>query len=773
MHGYLPILSLVLCVDSSFALRGERRQDINATWSGPLADGGHAWKSAFAKAKAVVAQMTVEEKVNITTGIGFLTTGPCAGINGAVPRLNIPALCLKDGPASVRPAEFVSQFPVEVTVAATWNRDLFYQRATSLAAEFKGKGVHVALVPVTGGPLGRSPLGGRNWEGFSADPYLSSVGSHLSVKGFYETGIVTTSKHYVLYEQETFRGLNALPPFYNGTDHPLPISSDVDDATFHETYLLSFAEAVRAGTGAIMCSYNRINGSHACEDNATLNRILKGELNYQGYVMSDWYAHWTNEGAALGGLDMTMPGDGFWGTDLVALVNNGTVPLARLDDMVHRILTPYFALGQDKEPLLLQDMARKAEGMTRTNVQADHYKVIRKIGEESATLLKNVRTNGGGLPLDKPKFLAVFGQDAGLNPDGLRFCGDFNWCSMNHTNNGTNTIGGGSGAGIAPYIITPLQGIQSKANSSETQVNWGFNDLDLDTARQSAVIADTSIVFTYAYQTESVDRDNLTLWSNGDALISTVAAQCNNTIVVIHSGQQVLMENWIDNPNVTAVVFAYYPSQETGNAIANILYGDVNPSGKLPFTLAKSPSDYLPNGIYTDDVTDPHIVFEEGNLIDYRWFDAKNITPRFEFGFGLSYTTFKYSNIKIKLTPGDPTDGVQLTKEPFDSNGTLYDVAYTVTASITNTGSVSGCETAQLYLSYPTSQTSQPVRSLRGFDKLCLNKGQGKTATFKLRQKDHAVWDVVRQTWTIPKGEFTVYVGSSSRVLPLKTTFVV
>ncbi|KAG9089008.1 hypothetical protein FRC07_012422, partial [Ceratobasidium sp. 392] len=269
--------------------------------------------------------------------------------------------------------------------------------------------------------------------------------------------------------------------------------------------------------------------------------------------------------------------------------------------------------------------------------------------------------------------------------------------------------------------------------------------------------------------TESADRDNLTLWSNGDALINAVASQCNNTIVVIHSGQQVLMESWIDHENITAVVFAYFPGQETGNAIANVLYGDVNPSGKA----SKSLLDFPTNGIYTDNVTDPQVNFEEGNLIDYRWFDAKNITPRFEFGFGLSYTTFAYSNIKVQATPGKPTDGLHLTNEPFDGNTSLYDVAYTITATIKNTGSLAGCEVAQLYISYPASQTSQPIRSLRGFDKLCLSKGQSKTATFKLRQKDRAVWDVERQTWTVPKGTFTVHVGSSSRILPLNATFTV
>ncbi|CAE6464700.1 hypothetical protein ACGC1H_006033 [Rhizoctonia solani] len=768
--------SLALYFNLSLAYQVERRQVSNATWSGPLADGGNAWKSAFAKAKFMVSQMTLEEKVGLVTGIG--DSSRCAGNTGAVSRLNIPSFCMQDGPAGVRPADFASQFPAQVTVAATWDRNLIYDRAVALAVEFKGKGIHVMLGPVTGGPLGRSPLGGRNWEGFSADPYLSSIGSYLSVKGTQDQGVVATSKHYSVYEQETNRNLNNPP---NATDNPLPISSDVDDATFHETYLLSFAEAVRAGSGSIMCSYNRVNGTHSCQDDFTLNKILKGELNFQGYVMSDWYAQWVDEASALGGMDMSMPGTDFWGSALVSLVNNGSVPSARIDDMVHRILTPYYALGQDNGYPAVQYNTSGINanrylalnpGNTNVNVQADHYKLIRKIGEDSATLLKNVRTNGGGLPLKKSKFLAVFGQDAGANPDGLWYCGVFNQCPTGHFN-GTYSIGGGSGSAFAPYIVTPLEGIKARAKVDSTQVNWMLDDLDLDTAKLDATIADTSIVFTYAYQVEGLDRDNITLWSNGDELINTVAAQCNDTIVVVHSGQQVLMESWIDNPNITAVVFAYYPGQETGNAIASVLYGEVNPSGKLPFTIGKSLSDYPSNGIATGNSSDPHVVFEEGNLIDYRWFDAKNITPRFEFGFGLSYTTFGYSDLKVKSTPGKPTDGVQLTNEPFDGNATLYDIAYTVTATVKNTGLLSGCEVAQLYLSYPSSQTNQPVRSLRGFDKLCLNKGQTKTATFKLRQKDHAVWDVVRQTWTIPKGEFMVHVGSSSRALPLNTTFTV
>ncbi|KAG9126030.1 citrate (Si)-synthase, partial [Ceratobasidium sp. 392] len=218
-------------------------------WSRYLANGGNAWENAFTKAEDVVSRMTIEEKVNLTTGLGAHT--PCGGNTGEIPRFGIPSFCLQDGPTGVRPADFASQFPSQVTVAATWDRDLIYQRSYAIGLEFRDKGVHVALAPVTGGPLGRSPLGGRNWEGFSADPYLSSIGSYLSVVGFQDAGVVATSKHYILYEQETKRNQYRPPPEYNVTDHPLPISSDLGDAALHETYLLSFAEAVRAGTGSI------------------------------------------------------------------------------------------------------------------------------------------------------------------------------------------------------------------------------------------------------------------------------------------------------------------------------------------------------------------------------------------------------------------------------------------------------------------------------------------------------------------------------------------
>ncbi|QRV90159.1 glycoside hydrolase family 3 protein [Ceratobasidium sp. AG-Ba] len=742
-------------------------------WSRYTANGGSAWGDAFKKAKDVVAQMTLEEKVNLTTGLGMYT--PCAGNTGAIPRLEIPSFCLQDGPTGVRPADFASQFPSQVTVAATWDRDLIYSRAYAIGSEFRDKGVHVALAPVTGGPLGRSPLGGRNWEGFSADPYLSSVGSYLSVIGYQDAGVVATSKHYILYEQETQRNPYRPWPAYNVTVHPTPISSDIGDAALHETYLLSFAEAVRAGTGSIMCSYNRINGSYGCESPDTLNRILKGELNYQGYVMSDWFAQWTNESAPLGGLDMTMPGTGFWGAKLVELVESGDVPKTRLDDMARRILTPYYALSQDTDypPLSFntggihnKQYVSTLQGNQHLNVQRDHYKLIRKIGEESVTLLKNERSDRGGLPLKAPRFLAVFGQDAGPNPAGLLVCGPTNLCPGESKNNGTSSVGGGSGATFAPYIVTPLEAIQARARRDGTQVNWLLDDLNLETAAANALVADTSVVFTYAYQTEGNDRDDLRLWSNGDALIQTVARNCNNTIVVIHSGQQVLMEGWIEHPNVTAVLFAYYPGQETGNAITSILYGKTNPSGKLPFTLAKSTNDYPTNGIYNGNDTDPHISFDEGNLVDYKWFDAKGIEPRFEFGFGLSYTTFSYGKVKARHTPGKPLDGIQLTNEPFDGKGTLYDVSWTISVEVTNTGSFDGCEVAQLYISYPEDQKSQPLRSLRGFDKLCLSVGQTKAAVFKLRQKDTAVWDVIRQTWTVPHGAFRLYIGGSSREFP-------
>ncbi|CAK5279099.1 unnamed protein product [Mycena citricolor] len=731
-----------------------------ASYTGPYSHGG-TWKKGFAEAKALLAQMT-----NLTVG----WPGPCAGNTGAVPRLGIPVLCLQDGPNGVRPVRRASQFPTGITTAATWNRELITARANALAEEFYDKGINVLLGPVTGGPMGRSPLGGRAWEGFGPDPYLHGVGSYLTVQGIQEKGVLACSKHFIGYEQETDRNQNFEPGIT-----PNPVSSDFDDKSAHEIYMWPFAEAVRAGTGISMCSYNELNGTHACSNDVALNGWLKGQLNFQGPVISDWAGTWDTVNSALNGLDVVMPG-GFFGPEtLIPLVQNGTIPEKRLDDMVLRTLTPFLEM-QDIHKFPLPTFNQSDISLPANNVRRDHYKIIRKVAQEGVTLVKNNRTGGRGLPfpdLAEMASLAVIGQDAGPAPFSWTSCGIVGMDCLPGSNNGTLTVGGGSAYALPPYTIDPLAAINSYVAAVGPDINHHLDNYNLTAASLQAAASEAAIVFLNAYATEGYDRPNLTTYPNGDELVKAVAAVNKNTVVVLHVPGPVIVEEWVDHPNVTAVIVAHYPGQESGNSLVPLLWGEESPSGKLPYTFAKRLSDWPPNGIVNDS-SSPTAHFSEGLLVDYKWFDAKKIEPRFEFGLGLSYTTFQYGQLSLKKTFQTDSTSVQPTAEQFvaissDSGKSLYDILYTATVSIKNTGKVAGAEVAQLYVSFPSNE-NQPPRVLRGFDKLSLKPGHQATATFELTRKDLSVWDVVQQKWRVPKGEFTLTVGASSRDLRSKIT---
>lgn len=755
------------------------------SYTGPYTNGGPAWANGFAKAKSFLEQMTVEEKVNITTGY----TGKCVGFTGTAPRVGLEALCLQDGPAGVRPARRVSQFPAGVTTAATWDRELIAERAEAIAEEFRDKGVNIWLGPVTGGPLGRAPRDGRNWEGWSPDEFLTGVASYLTVKHAQDKGVVTCAKHYMAYEQETFRNpynltepYDVFPPLVQS-----PIDSIVDDRTSHQIYLWPFAEAVRAGTGATMCSYNMVNGSHSCSDDYSLNRLLKEELNFQGSVISDWGGTWSNEESALGGLDVSMPGTAyngqfgdFYGKSLLALVQNGSVPEARLDDMVLRILAPAMEHQNESYPKPSFDVRDLT--LPTNNVRGDHHKVIHQIGVDSITLVKNShQKDGRGLPLkslSELQTLAVIGQDAGDNLAGATSCGQGGQCNTNAFN-GTMTLGGGSGWAYPPYIITPAAAIQEYTRAVGPDINLQFDNWDLEGAKAQANSSEAALVFANTFAAEGQDRQNLTLWANADKLIKTVASNNNNTIVILHTPGQVDVEQWVDHPNVTAIVFAYLPGQEGGASLPKVLWGETSPSGKLPFTVAKKESDYPPNTIVADPVLEPKARFTEKMLVDYKWFDYHNITPRFAFGHGLSYTTFKYADsVSVSSTPKQDSTSIQPTKEKLvNSNAGLYDTVLTLETEVTNTGDRVGSEVVQLYVSFPASANShdnpQPIRTLRGFDKLKdIKPGETRKATFELRNKDIAVWSTVEQGWKIPEGgELTFSVGSSSRDIHSRATW--
>ncbi|KAH6675714.1 putative beta-glucosidase A [Halenospora varia] len=811
------------------------------SYPSPWMRGGNGWQDAYAKAQAFVSQLTLLEKVNLTTGVGWEGEA-CVGNTGSIPRLGFRGLCLQDSPLGVRFADSVSAFPSGMNVAATWQTRLFKSRGLAMGQEHKGKGVDVQLGPVAG-PIGRVPAGGRNWEGFSPDPVLTGIAMAETIKGIQDAGVVANAKHYVGNEQEHNREAtnNGAVPAY---------SANIDDKTMHELYLWPFADSVRAGVGSVMCSYNRINNSYGSQNSYTLNYLLKNELDFQGFVVSDWWAQHSGVASALAGLDMTMAGDQglasgntYWGSNLTAAILNGTIPQWRIDDMAVRIMSAYFKVGRDpnvdgKTIVNFNSWSQDTYGYIHpqanegyqqinyhVNVQDGHARLIREIGGASTVLLKN--TNNA-LPLKKPKSVAVIGEDAHDNPAGPNACGD-RGCDV-----GTLAMGWGSGTANFPYLIAPVTALRAQAQKDKTLFTNASNNYDFDAITRAVSSASVAIVFGNADSGEAYinvdgnagDRNNLTLWQNADAVIKHVASINPNTIVVLHTVGPVMIEEYKQHPNITAILWAGLPGQESGNAITDILYGVRNPSAKSVFTWGKKREDWGVDVIYNFNSDNPQLSFNEGVFIDYRHFDAAGIEPSYEFGYGLSYTNYTYSNLKIvKNNPGpyEPTvgktsaaptfgtidynadnaqfppgfhavnkyvypfldgpvptglpqnippkatDGSPQPKLPAGGSGggnrQLWDTVYTVSATVTNTGSVKGTEIAQLYISL--GGPTDPKVMLRGFDDLILDPGESETFTVQLTRRDLSNWDTVSQNWVISDYPKTVYVGASSRNLPL------
>jgi beta-glucosidase len=827
-------------------------------WMDPKASG---WEDAYAKAREFVSQLTLLEKVNITTGTGWMSER-CVGNVGSVPRLNFRGLCLQDGPLGIRLADYNSAFPTGITAGASWSRALWKDRGIKMGAEFKGKGIDVALGPAAG-PLGRFATGGRNWEGFSVDPYMAGVAFAQTIRGIQQSGVVATAKHWVGNEQEHHR--QAGESQGRGYDIEESLSSNIDDKTMHEVYAWPFQDAVKAGVGAVMCSYTQINNSYGCHNSKLNNGVLKGEYGFQGFVMSDWQAQHAGVDTAVSGLDMTMPGDtvfnsgvSYWGSNLTLAVLNGTVPEWRLDDMTMRIMAAWFKVGNtvaDQKDINFSSWTRATNGYLhmaaqeapqqinfQVDVRDNHASHIRESAAKGTVILKNE----GALPLNKPKFLAVFGEDAGPNPLGPNGCSDRGCAS------GTLAMGWGSGTAEFPYLVAPDSALQEQALKDGSRYesvlvnNW---DRVGALASQPEV---TAVVFANAGAGEGYievdgnagDRKNLTLWLGGDELIKRVSAVNPNTIVVLHTAGPVLLGDYQKNPNITAIVWAGVPGQESGNAITDILYGKRSP-GRSPFSWGPSEESYgteilvQPN----NGRGAPQQDYTEGPFIDYRHFDAEAPNagdanaPIYEFGFGLSWSTFEYSNLQVEkrnLRPYKPTTGTSAAAPTFSKsnssrdlsdytfpegfhkvdefiypylstasgkeasgdrnygnpsglpegaqdgkaqplhpaggqpggNPQLWDVAYTVTATITNTGKVQTDEVPQLYLSH--GGEGEPVRVLRGFERIeRIAPGQSVQFRAELTRRDISNWDVVSQNWVVTPAEKTIWVGSSSRNLPL------
>ncbi|KII93354.1 glycoside hydrolase family 3 protein [Plicaturopsis crispa FD-325 SS-3] len=706
------------------------------------------WSAAYVKAKAAVAKLDLNDKASLATGVGFFF-GNCTGSTPAIPKINFPGLCLEDSATGVRNVDLNSVFPAGINAAATWNRSMIRARGEAMGAEFRGKGINVQLGPDMN--LMRTPQGGRNWEGFGGDSYLQGEAAYETIMGIQSQGVQAVAKHYIDYEQEHSR---------------MQESSNVDDRYQHEVYLHPFLRSLQANVAAIMCSYNQINGSYACENDKTLNGLLKTELGFQGYVMSDWVATHSTDSANKG-LDMTMPGDifpgsliSYFGESLVIAVTLGTVNQSRVDDMATRILAGWYLLGQDSgfPAVNFDSMDANSPVNQHVNVQDDHKVIIREMGAASTVLLKN---KGNVLPLHKPRSIAVVGNGAGPNPNGPNSCVD------RSCDSGVLAIGWGSGTANFPYLITPLDAITNRSREDGTVVNSSLSDTDLDAAATTAAGKDVAFVFLtadsgegqYTVEGNAGDRNDLFAWHSGDALVNKVASVNNNTIVVVNSVGPIVVEAWIDHPNVTGLVWSGLPGQEAGNALVDVLYGAYNPSGKLPYTIGKNESDYAAKVDTTFSLGIVQIDYSEGLFIDYKHFDAANISPRYEFGFGLSYTTFDYSGLHISgsVPTSPPPTG------PGSSLGaSLHATALTVTFTLRNNGTVAGAEVPQLYLSPPPSANSPPYL-LKGFDSVYLAPGASTVVTFNLSRYDLSVWDVTSQAWQVPSGKTGVTVGASSR----------
>ncbi|SPJ79081.1 probable beta-glucosidase 1 precursor [Fusarium torulosum] len=645
----------------------------------PAPYGGWAedWADSYAKAKELVDNMTLAEKTNITSGTGlfmgmeyhrhikFLT-------NKTKDRVGFPQLCLNDAANGVRQADNVTVFPDGITVGATFDKKLMYERGVAIGKEARGKGVNVLLGPSVG-PIGRKPKGGRNWEGFGTDPSLQAIGARETIKGVQEQGVIATIKHFIGNEQEMYRRqtTDVVSPAY---------SANIDDRTLHELYLWPFAEAVRANVGAAMTAYNRVNGTMSSEHSHLINAILKEELGFQGFVMTDWLSQITGVASAIAGMDMSMPGDpvipllgrSLWMYELTRATLNGSVPMERLNDMATRIVATWYQFGQDQDfpsvnfdtntndpvgPLYPGAWPNSPTGVVNkfVPVQDGHDEIARQIAQDAITMLKN---KDKLLPLSTKSPLKIFGTDAQVNPDGANDCVD------RSCNKGTLGQGWGSGTVDYMYLDSPIDAIKDESG------NVTFYNTDKFPSVPSATDDDVAIVFVtsdsgenqYTVEGNNGDRSasKLNLWHNGDALIKAAADKYKNVVVVIHTVGPVLVEQWIDLPSVKSVLVAHLPGQEAGKSLTNILFGKTSPSGHLPYSITKKEDDMPESVVKLIDsgfVDPPQDTYSEGLYIDYRWLNKEKIQPRYAFGHGLSYTSFSYANATIKK-------GTELTKYP-------------------------------------------------------------------------------------------------------------
>jgi beta-glucosidase len=650
----------------------------------------------------LLAQMSTAQKVSLATGAGGSSY---VGFTPAIGSLCIPSMNLEDGPAGVADGMTgVTQLPAPVDAAATWDTAAEQTYGRVVGSEEAAKGTTVDLGPTIN--IDRDPRWGRAFESVGEDPYLNGRLGAADIRGVQSTGVMAQVKHLAVYNQETNRNT----PSDNAV---------ISDRAMQEIYLPAFRDAVQQGAASsVMCSYSTVNGTYACQNPYLLNTTLRQQFGFQGFVTSDWGATHSTAASADAGLDQDMPGnDGYYGSSLQNAVSSGSVSQATLDTMTSRVLSEMFAFGLfDKAP---------TGSPSQTATSAADQSAGTQIAQEGTVLLKN---SGSVLPFgSSTSSIAVIGADASTSPQ---------------------TAGGGSAAVNSSGTVTPLQGITARAASSGATVRYDSGS-STGSAASLAASSSVAVVFVSDFESEGSDLGGIDLPSSENSLISAVAAANPDTVVVLNTGSAVTMP-WL--ASVKGVLEAWYPGQGAGTAIASLLFGDTDPSGHLPVTFPTSLSQVPANTTAQWPGTNGTVQYSEGVDVGYRYYDANHLTPLFPFGYGLSYTSFAFSNLSVGTLP---------------KGG-----AANVTATVTNTGSRAGADIAQLYVTQPAS-AGEPPKQLQGFARVSLQPGASQTVSFPLAQADLQHYDTASNTLAVSTGSYGISVGDSDADLPLTGTLQV
>jgi len=694
----------------------------------------------------LLKRMTLEEKATMLAGSGWMESAP-------IPRLRIPAIKMADGPMGVRswmgssaitnaasaPKITSTSFPSGVAMAATWNPDLVQREGQAIAQETKALGRDMILGPTVN--INRFPLWGRNFEGYGEDPYLAARLGVAYIKGVQGEGVIPSVKHFAANNEEFER-------------HRL--DEKIDERTLHEIYLPAFKAAVQeADVWTVMSAYEKVNGKYCAENDYLLTDILKMEFGFKNFVISDWASTYSTAPTVNAGMDLEMPGgpplhamlkrpqtimsgnSGGWleADKVLAEIKAGHITEATLNDNVTRILRVIVLSG-------LMEHQHTPGGEVDT---PGRQKIALEGATEGIVLLKS---QNALLPLDAAKVHSI----AVIGPNALV----------------ARTGGGGSSLVRPDHAISPLEGITKRAGSSiqiTSALGVGMEGedpahdtaeartSDLKQATDIAAKADIAIVVVgryYKNESEGFDVKTMDLPAGQDELIQAVEKANPRTVVVLNTGDPVTMSKWLDT--TPALLDMWYGGQEGGNALAAILFGDANPSGKLPVSLPKKFEDSPAAKTYPGQ--NLHTDYAEGIYVGYRYYDTKNVEPQFPFGFGLSYTKFEYSDLKI----------VPYTT----SNGSVKVRGVAVDVNVKNIGQRAGAEVVQLYIHDGHSKIDRPVHELKAFSRVELNPGESKRVQLNVYNSAFQYWNPSTKHWTLDPGTFEIQVGSSSRDIRLR-----